>query len=362
MRIPRPKGFLPGRGAARVDLFELVLCFRQLETMLNAGVSLAACLDILCSAQWSPWFQYVLADLRDGVLSGARPSQVLTRHPEVFSREVVGILRVGEATGRLHHSMQSLATGLEKLHRQQQKLRSVMVYPLGILLVSLCMVAFVATVLLPQMSALMQSLELKLPPWMGFLLASLGVLCNPWLLVWLLELLLLSGFLLHQWVKRTQEGDEWRDSCLLALPVLAPIYRTVMLTRFCSVLGQTLGCGCSLMQGLQLSQQALDSPSFRAGLEQSMQRILEGDTCSEAFRDSGLFPSLFLHLVAVGEESSSLEPCLIKLHAIFESDLEDRLTTATSLIEPLVMIGLGSVVGILVVVCFLPMTQMVNQL
>ena len=267
MRIPWPRSFLRWKGEASVSLFELALCFRQLETMLNAGVHLAVCLEILGAAPWSPRFQSVLADLREGVMSGAKPSQIMARHPDVFSREVVGILRVGEATGRLHHSLQALAGGLEKLHRQQQKLSSVMIYPAGILLVSLVMMAFVATVLLPQMSALIQSLELKLPGWMGLLLTSLGILCNPWLLLWLLELLLMGGFLLHRWVTRTQEGDEWRDNCLLAVPVLAPIYRTVMLVRFCGVLGQTLGCGCNLMQALQLSRDALDSPHFRGGLD-----------------------------------------------------------------------------------------------
>lgn len=356
MKIPWPQR------QPKVSLWELALCFRQMETMLNAGMSLAACLDVLTAAEWSPRFKTILAGIRDGVMNGARPSARLARHPDVFSREVVGTLRVGEATGRLHHSLHSLANSLEKLHRQQQKLNSVLMYPAGILLVSLCLVAFIATVLLPQMSSLIQSLELKLPGWMGLLLKSLEILCNPWLLFWLLELLLIGGFLLHQWVKRTQEGDEWRDRWMRSLPVVAPIYQKVMLVRFCGVLGQTLGCGCSLMQALQLSRDSLDSPRYRGGLDLVMKRVLDGETCSDAFWESGLFPRVFLHLVSVGEESSSLESCLVKLHSIFESDLEDSLATAASLVEPLVMILLGTIVGALVLVCFLPMTQMVNQL
>ena len=362
MGIPLPVSLQKQLPEPRVSLWEQALCFRQLETMLNAGVNLALCLEILSSAEWSPRFKDILTRLRDGVMGGHAPSQIMARYPDVFSREVVGIIRVGETTGRLHSATQSLATGLEKQHRQQQKLKSVLMYPAGILLVSTCLVAFMATVLLPQMSALIQSLELKLPAWMAILLNTLGTLCNPWLALWVLEVLAVSAFLFHRWVTRTQEGDEWRDNCVLATPVLAPVYRTAMLVRFCGVLGQTLACGCGLMQALQLSRDAIDSPRFRGGIDLVMERVLAGESCSTAFAETGFFPSLFLNLVTVGEESSSLEPCLVKLNSIFEFDLEDKLETAASLVEPLVMIVLGTIVGVLVLVCFLPMTQLVNQL
>lgn len=346
----------------RVPLREVATYFRQLEVLFAAGVPLGSALTLLAQSSWTPRFREVTQHMRDGILGGASPARECARFPEAFSSEVVGLLSVGESTGEMQRALERLSTILEKTYAQRQKLVHVTTYPLIVLLLAMLLLLGMMVAILPRLVEMIQGLSLTLPTWFTATLTIFSWLLNPWVVIVGLEVAAIATYQSYRWSHQSPRGKRWLAFFLLNCPILGRVFRTHFTLRVCWVLGETLECGGTLLHALDLTAGTVGNVLYQEALEMVQKQIQQGRILSQAFADCGLFPRVLVQLLATGEEASTVPVVLKGAQYILEAELEETIDNASSLLEPMIMMFLGGVVGGVVLFCFLPLTQIASQL
>jgi len=341
----------------RAPLSELAQVFRQLEVLFSAGVPLGPALASVARGGWTPALAEGLNQLQVDLYNGHSLSGALRRQAQLVDGNVVGLVKAGEQTGRLHQSLRLVSELLEREVRLRARLRAALTYPL---LVASCaglgMFAMV-TFFLPRMADVALPAR-GLPGWVTLLLTVLKAALNPWVVAALAETLLGFGVLFFYW-SRTETGRALLDRIVLSVPVLRRMVILAGLARFCHTLGLMLGCGAPLLDSLELAPASLGNRELAAAVRRATVRLMEkGSSLAECFRPEPWFGPTFLALLAVGEESARLEAMLARLARIFEEDFELCVDNFTALLEPLLLGGLGVVVAGSILVLFIPLSQL----
>ncbi len=347
-------------GFGGVKKTELSVMCRQFSTMIDAGVSLVRCLNVLGEQASSARMKAILSDVRSEVEGGQMLAKALEKYPNVFDRLFVGLVRAGETGGTLEESLQRLSGFLESDVALRRKVKSAMTYPTIVLVFSVAVVLLLMTFILPAFLDMFKDLGIKELPAPT---AALKAISDFILAKWYFATLILVAFVVALKVfGRTKVGRRVIDRFKLKAPVFGPLNHKVSLARFARTLGTLLSSGVSILQAMETVAGTVSNDIMSDAILSARERVREGEQIAEPLAKSKMFPPMVVQMVAIGQESGSLDPMLSKIADFYEDEVDAALASLTSAIEPVMIVGLGGVVGFIVVSLFLPMISIINNL
>lgn len=341
------------QGMFGVGLKDLAIFSRQFSTMVNAGLSLVRVLSILEQQTSNKKLREVAAQVRLDVEAGRPLSEALARHPKVFSSLYVNMVKAGETGGVLDEVLNRIATFLEKEQALRQKVKAAMVYPALLTVAALAGLMFMTIVILPQFQNLFRELggEGSLPLPTQIAMAVSVVIRRFWYLVFGGIVLLVWG--LRRYL-RTPQGRARYDRLKLRLPALGDLNRKIVVARFSRTLGTLIASGVPIMQSLEVVAKAIDNTVIGEAVDAVRASIREGQTIAIPLQFSGVFPPMVVQMAKVGEETGQLEQMLEKVADFYDVEVETTVQSLTSLLEPILIIFMGVVVGAMVISLYLP--------
>jgi type IV pilus assembly protein PilC len=351
---------VPAGGYGRVKLSDLAIFARQFSTMLDAGVSLIRCLDVLQAQTNNARLRKILMDLSARVESGESLSRSMARHPKAFSQLIIGLIRAGEVGGVLEESLQRIAGFLEKDVELRRKIRSALTYPVIVLLAAVGIVIFLVSWLVPQFAGLFKELGIKeLPTPTQFLVDLSALFTQRWYVVIIAVVAILIAYKLFV---STRVGRRVADRVKLRVPVFGPLHHKIVMARFSRTMGTLLASGVPILQAMETVAGVVGNSVVSDAVIESRARIREGEKIADPLQRSKMFPPMVVHMVSVGEESGSLDHMLNKIADFYENEVEMTIASLTAAIEPVMIVLLGIIVGFIVISMFLPMIEVISNL
>jgi len=345
---------------SRVKLTDLSIFCRQFSTMIDAGVSLVRCLDVLSEQSQSPKLRRIIGDLRSEVEAGNTLSKAMGKYPTVFNNLFVGLVRAGEVGGVLEESLQRLSQFLEKDVELRRKVKSALTYPIIVAIVAVGIVLFLVTFILPKFMDLFKDLGVKqFPPMTQMLMDFSHFLTSKWYFAAMIGAVCYFAFKMFT---RTRFGLRAYDRFRLKVPVFGSLNHKVCLARFARTLSTLLSSGVPILQALETVAGTVSNEIISDAILDARARVREGDVISEPLRKSKMFPPMIVQMIAIGQESGSLDTMLTKVAEFYESEVDAALASLTAAIEPVMIVFLGVTVGFIVIAMFLPLVAIINSL
>ncbi|MDR4495256.1 MAG: type II secretion system F family protein [Nitrospirales bacterium] len=341
----------------RVSSKELVGFTHQLATLIRAGVPLLECLDLLSSEAGTPRFKQVLRVIREKVEGGSFLAQALSHYPDIFPPIYVSLVEVGESTGRLDESLIQLAQYVEKQTRLRAKILSALAYPALLVGVALSVLVFLCVWVVPLFSELFSEMGEALP-WLTLVVISLAEGMRDYGV----SVLVLGGLVFWgvRGLLRSPGIRETQDAVLLTIPVIGPVLRKAAVVRVARTLGSLVQHGLPLLQAVDLTRGVIGNVALERGLHQALQQVEQGLPLSEALRAQGpgLFPSMMTQMIKVGESTGSMDAMLGKIADLFEQEVDRSIVAMTALVEPAIILLVGSAIAVVVIAMYLPIFSM----
>jgi len=344
----------------RVSGRDLSVFCRQFATMINAGVTLVRCLTVLEEQTNSARLKQIIREIQHAVEGGETLSRALHRFPRVFSGLFVGLVRAGEIGGVLDETLNRLATFLEDDQKLRRKVKASMTYPTVVILFAFIIVTFLVTFILPKFMQLFKDLEVgELPgPTMVLMNTSRFVTSKWWLVAIIVVCLAVA---ITQYI-RTRSGKRNYDWLKLRIPVFGRLNHMIAIARFSRTLGTLLVSGVPILQALETVASAIDNVIIGEAIMAARAAIREGERIGDPLQKSGMFPPMVVQMVTIGEETGSLDSMLHKIAEFYESEVEAMLQSLTAALEPILIVGLGGIVGFIVISMFLPLVAVIERL
>lgn len=339
----------------------LVVFARQFATMINAGLAMVRCLDVLSVQTEDSVLKPVITAVRREVEGGSTLAAALGKFPKVFSPLFVNMVRAGELGGILDDVLNRLATFLEKDFNLKKKVKSAMTYPAVILVMAVLIVLFLVIFIMPTFVELFNGMHMNLPAPTKILIMFTNGARNPYVFGPVIVLTIV-GFILFNRYTSTQVGRRQFDAFKLKLPVFGMLIRKVAISRFCRTLGTLLQSGVPIMQALEIVGKASGNEVVAETVNKVRESVREGESIAVPLQLSGLFPPLVTQMVAVGEETGNLDGMLSKISDFYDTEVEYMLASLTSLLEPILILIMGFIVGFIVVSVFLPLYQIIGNI
>jgi type IV pilus assembly protein PilC len=337
---------------------DLTVFSRQFATMVNSGLSMLRCLYVLEEQTPNKKFANVISEIRADVEAGIGLSDALAKHPKVFTRLYVSMVRAGELGGILDEVLNRLATQLEKEDSIRRAVKSAMVYPLMIgsfaILVLIGMVLF----LIPIFAGMYKDLgNAKLPMLTRIMVGVSGVFRSWWGLIVLVAIIALIWGIRR--LKRTERGTMVWDRFKLRFPMgIGEIVRKLAVARFSRTLGTLITSGVPILQAIEITGQAAGNAVIEKAMIDVQQSVKEGQSITKPLEQVSVFPAMVTQMISVGEETGALDAMLGKVADFFEAEVDDAVDALSSLMEPMIMVVLGTLIGGMVVAMYLPIFKM----
>lgn len=343
----------------RVSLRDLVVFTRQFATMVRAGVALVRALGILSQETRNPRLKLAIEDIRKEVESGTALSQALAKHKDIFPRLYISLVRVGETGGILDVILDRLAVYYEKNEEITRKIKSAAAYPIVIIILAIAMVIFLLTYVLPTFLNLLMSFETAIPLPTRIVMGASNAIRNYWYVV---LSAILALYLLYRLTTSRPKGRELWDKLKLRIPIIGRILKLTIISRLCHTLSILLSGGVPIITALEVVKETLDSVPYMNAIEDARRRISEGDQLSVTFIRSSLFPPMLGYMTAVGEESGLVDEMLNRVGMYYDGELDAMISTLTSILEPVLIIFVGGLVGFIVIAMYMPIFQIIQTL
>lgn len=335
---------------------DLILFSRELSSMIQAGVPVLQSLRAMQQQIEKKSFRNVVRDVGYGVESGESLSAALSRHPKVFNPFFLGVVRTGEASGRLSQSLEVLADQIEQEYAFLQKIRASLIYPIFVLIVVILLSLIMLIFVLPQLTTLFSEANVALPLPTRVLVALAAFLRRFWLFVVLGLVALLT---VARSYFKTPDGQYALSSLLLRLPFIRKLLQKVYLARLTSVLQTLFESGVPVLQSLTLARGAIGNRVYRRILNDTAKAVRDGASLSSVWQHEPFIPPLLSTMVGVGEKSGNVSRAFAEARRFFQRDVDTILSTITVLIEPLLIVFLGIGVGFIVAAVLLPIYNLV---
>jgi len=349
---------------SRISLFERVsaaetnIITRQLATLLGAGIPLDSALSSIVEQTENPALKKVVAQLKESISEGEPLSQALRRYHRLFPNMYINMVRAGEASGGLDKVLNRLADFGEKQETLKARLRAALIYPIFMAVVGSGILFILVTYIVPNIVQVFDDMEKALPLPTIILINTSSFLRNYW---WLLLLVIVVVIALGRFMIRQKAGRYVWDMVKLRTPVIGAVMRKAIIARFASTMESLLGSGVELIDSLEIVKRIIDNVHISVVIDEAIEQINKGKSMAGAFSGSPWFPPMFVQMVAVGETSGQLEEMLAKITNSSERDVESAVLGMTSLIEPVMIVTMGLVVGAIVLSILLPIFEM-NQM
>ncbi len=360
VKTTKPKS--PGGGFGYVKLSDLSIFCRQFSTMVDAGVSLVRCLNVLGEQTQSPKLRRVIADIEQEVQAGQTLSKSMAKYPNIFSNLFIGLVRAGEVGGALEESLQRLSTFLEKDMELRRKVKGAMTYPCIVMVVALVIVIGLVTIILPKFMDLFKELGMKdtdMPSMTLMLMNFSHFLTSKWYIMIISLVVFVTAFRMFIKTKIGRRSFDWFK---LKAPVFGKLNHKICLARFSRTLGTLLTSGVPILQAMETVAGTVANEIIGDAILEARTRIREGDRIGDPLQKSKLFPPMVVQMINIGEESGALDQMLNKIADFYESEVDVALQSLTASIEPLMIVFLGGAVGFIVVAMFMPLLAVITNL
>jgi type IV pilus assembly protein PilC len=339
---------------------ELAIFTRQFSVMIDAGLPLVQCLEILATQQENKFFQKVLINTRAQVEGGATLSAAMRGSPKVFDGLYVNMVEAGETGGILDTILQRLSTYIEKNVKLQRAVKSALVYPVGVLTVAGGVITLLLWKVVPIFATLFAGLGVDLPLPTNIVIALSNFVGS---IFGLLILVALGGaiFGLKVWYG-TPQGRFVLDSVILKLPVLGMLMRKIAVARFTRTLGTLISSGVPILEGLDITAKTSGNAVVERALQKVRKSLEEGKSLTEPLKESEVFPGMVTQMIAVGEQTGAMDAMLQKIADFYEEEVDAAVKDLLTALEPVMIVFLGVVVGGVVISMYLPLFSLIGKL
>lgn len=336
---------------------EITLLTRQLATMLRSGIPLASCLTALIEQADVPDLEVVLRDIREKVTQGTGLAEALAHHDGYFDELYVNMVKAGEAAGNLDVVLARVADFNQSQDRMRAKIKAALAYPIVMVIFGVLVVTVLMTFVVPKILQVLEKgsrgdVQLPLPT--QILVTVSGVFGNYW---WLLLGLVIFGIIAFKLAMRNDDFAYGKDKAMLRAPILGDLFRKSAVSRFCVTLATLLKSGIPALQALQIVRGIVGNRVMSRVVQEVHDKIVEGADISGPIKKSGVFPPVVGYMISVGEQAGQLEEMLERVAEAYDDEIEITSQKVTSLIEPILIIGLSIVIGFIVVAILLPILE-----
>jgi type IV pilus assembly protein PilC len=344
-----------GRGSIKTR--DVVIFTRQFSTMINSGLPLVQALTILAEQTENKALAEVTKKVVFDVESGNTVADALSKHPRAFTNLYVNMVAAGEAGGILDTILLRLATFLEKNDALVRKVKGAMIYPTVIMSVAAIAVVVLLIFVIPVFAGMFASAGQALPLPTRIVIAASGFLKHYW---WVIGAILIAGGYFLKKYYATSNGKLVIDRLMLRMPVLGDVLRKSAVSRFTRTLGTLISSGVSILEGLEITAKTAGNRVIQDAIMMSRSSIAGGDTIAQPLQKSKVFPPMVISMIAVGEQTGGLDEMLSKIADFYDEEVDAAVSNLLSLLEPIMIVFLGVVVGGMVVAMYLPIFDMVN--
>jgi len=347
------------KGNKKVKAKDLSIMCRQFHTMLDAGVTVISCLDMLKKQTENPSLRAAIATIYEDVQKGMTLSESMKSISKVFPVLLISMVEVGEVSGTLEMVFERLAVQFEKDNKIRSKVTTAMMYPAVIGCIALVMVVFMITFIVPKFVGMIGSMGGELPTPTKILLFVSGLFTNPLFLIGLAVVIVLLNFGFKRF-KSTEQGKYFIDSIIYKTPMVGKNVQKILAARFTRTLSTLLSSGVSLIQSLEVVDRVVNNQIVSRGLVKVREEIKRGSNLAAPLDRMGIFPIMVTQMISVGEEAGSLDAIMEKVADFYDEEVETSISKLVAMMEPLMMMVLALVVGFIVIAMIMP-TFTMNQ-
>jgi type IV pilus assembly protein PilC len=348
-----------GKTGKKVSAKNLAVFTRQFSVMIDAGLPLVQCLDILGTQEEDKNFAWVILQTRSDVESGASLADAMRKHPKTFDPLFTNMIAAGEAGGILDTILKRLATYIEKAVKLAGQVKSAMVYPVAVIVIAGVVVGVILWKVIPTFASLFAGLgaELPLPTRIVIGLSDNLVRFFPFVVV-----IAGAGAYAFKQYYSTVKGRRVVDATVLKLPVLGSIMRKIAVARFCRTLATLISSGVPILDGLEITAKTAGNAIVEDAVMLTRKSIERGETVSAPLKETGVFPSMVTQMIGVGEATGALDTMLAKIADFYEDEVDTAVAGLLTLLEPIMIAFLGTIVGGIVIAMYLPIFDLISKL
>ncbi len=360
-RYPRKsvaEGVSIGELFTRITIQDTSIMTRQMATLVGAGLPIVEALNALIDQTENARLKKVLTQVRESVNEGSSLADAMSRFPKAFSELYVNMVRAGESSGALDIVLKRLADFMENQVLLKNKVLSTLSYPIILVLVCIAILSFLLVYVVPKVVSIFDELQQALPIPTLVLISVTDFLKDYW---WALLMVIGGSILALRQYVATENGHRTYDRIILKIPITGKLLRTIVTTRFARTLAILLNSGIPLLQSMDIARAVANNAIISGAIESAKEGIREGESIAEPLRRSKVFPSMVIHMIAVGEKTGELEQMLSKVSEAYDNEIETTISRMTSLLGPFVILILAAIVLFIVLAILLPMFEM-NQI
>jgi len=342
----------------RVTTRELAVMCRQLATMVQAGVPILQSLNILSQQCDNKTLKEALQKVT-GLLEGGKSlTEALKTYPKIFPQIFISMVEAGEVGGALDQVLERLAVNFEKEHDLKEKVKSAMTYPAVVVVIAVLAVVTLMVLVVPTFVNMLQDMNAPIP-----LTTQLIILISSFFkYYWYVCLLIVAGVIVgYKQAVKTEQGKKIKDNLVLKLPIFGPMLKKIIISRFCRSLSTLLKSGVPVLQSLDVVKNIAGNYAVIKSIEDAENSIKEGQSISLPLQKSGVFPPMVTKMISIGEETGSIDVLLDKIADFYEREVEDVVSRLSSMLEPVLIVGMGGVVGFIILSIMLPMFSVINN-
>jgi type IV pilus assembly protein PilC len=343
----------------RINERDIVVFTRTFSTMVDAGLPLVQCLEILAQQTENPVFSKAISDIGQSVESGSTYADALRKHPKIFDDLYCNMVEAGETGGILDTILNRLASYMEKSITLKRQVKSALVYPSVIISVAVGVVIFLMYAVIPVFANIFTSLGSSLPLPTKIVIAISGFVQD---YILLLILGAIGLWILIRYIRKTDKGAKVFDTMFLKLPVFGLLLRKVAVAKFTRTLGTLISSGVPILEGLEITAKTAGNKVIEEAVMKTRVSISEGKTISEPLAATDVFPPMVTQMIAVGESTGALDAMLDKIADFYDEEVDITVSNLTQMLEPMLMVFLGVSIGFIVVAMYMPMFKLIGEL
>ncbi len=341
--------------AGKVKEKNVVVFCRVFSTMISAGLPLIQCLDLLAQQESNKAFAKIIREIKEDIEGGTSLTDALKKYPKVFDELFTNLIAAGEAGGVLDVVLERLSNYMEKAMKLKSRVKGAMVYPASILLISLGVVALLLIKVIPVFRGMFESMGGELPPLTAVMIAASDFAQSYW---WIILSILVLIYVIYNRVYKIEKGRWAIDSLLLKMPLFGELLKEVAVAKFSRTLATMLSSGVSILEGLSIVSKTSGNVVVEDALLKTRQSISGGESIAGPLESSGLFPPMVVQMIAVGEATGALDSMLSKIADFYDDEVDAAVSAMMTLMEPLMIVFLGGIVGTMIVAMYLPIFKM----
>jgi type IV pilus assembly protein PilC len=350
---------VPKWGGGKVDAKRLAIFTRQFSVMIDAGLPLVQCLEILGSQQDYKPFQKIILSVRQDVEAGQSLAEALSKHPKAYDNLFVNMVAAGEAGGILDTILRRLSTYIEKSVKLAGQVKTAMIYPVSVIGIAAIVVTIILWKVIPTFSALFAALGAQLPLPTRIVIAASNFLAN-------YSVFIIIGLFTTSWaLKRyyaTYKGRRVIDRIILKLPVLGDIMQKIAVARFCQTLSTLTSSGVPILDGLEITAKTAGNAIIEDAIMSVRKAVEGGRNIADPLKETKIFPPMVVQMIGVGEQTGAIDAMLNKIAEFYEEEVDNAVNGLMKLMEPIMISILGIVIGTIVVAMYMPMFALISKL